>query len=124
MNSRPEDSQREAELNWPYVSSGDLPQLITMLFVDDDHRVAGVWWSESLGHVRMFWGAPRLTPDQLQRIASWLENWLATGPEEFTEQGRASVECMCDDIRRSLVRRKQDESQRRLWETNEFDHLL
>ena len=84
---------------WPYSPSEDLPQIITFLVVDDADRVKGVGWSEALENVDPPCGRTPLSPDQLERINSWLGHWLTAGPETFTAEGLACVEHMRGALR-------------------------
>lgn len=118
----PDDT--EADFQWPFAPADDLPQLITTLIVDENELIESVWWSEALGNMSLPIGGAGLTDEQLECITAWLENWLVTESQWFTDKGRACIERKCADLRRRMARAELHKQWQRQLETSEFEHQL
>lgn len=100
-----------------------MPQLITFVLVSADNCVSGVWWSEVMGLVG-FGRSEFVTQCQLERIADWLREWLASEPRGFTDKGIETVDRMLAKVCHALALSKEQGTWRLQCETNEWDHLL
>jgi hypothetical protein len=70
-------SNRADELErpvWPYAPSGDLPQVITLLVLDEKRQVVDIIWNEAMGFLDTPIQSTRAITQQLTRITEWLEN--------------------------------------------------
>lgn len=120
-------SNRADELEipvWPHAPSGDLPQVITLLVLDEKSQVVDIIWSEAMGFLDTPIPSTRLTSEQLTRLAEWLQNWLKSEPLGFTERGISAVQRMLESINRCNTYRSKEALRKSQWETHEFDHLL
>lgn len=113
----------ETEMVWPYGPGEDLPQIIVFLLTDGDGLISSIWWAEAMGCISM--GVPKaLTPNQLERMARWLDLWLTTDSQRFTEEGTKAVQRMIRDINRCLGNTTLEAQWRLAVESDVFDHEL